>query len=122
MTASLWIAQIVLALIYAMAGALHAFRTPNARARSAWAKRHSERFVRFIGAVELLGALGLVLPVLSGILPWLTPLAALGLVLLQALAILVEHLPAHERRISFNLFLLVLAAFVVYGRVFGLPD
>ncbi len=33
----------------------------------------------FIGTTEVLGALGLVLPMATGILPWLTPLAALGL-------------------------------------------
>jgi uncharacterized membrane protein YphA (DoxX/SURF4 family) len=39
--------------------------------------------VRTIGALEILGATGLVLPVITGILPWLTPLAAAGLVLLM---------------------------------------
>ena len=44
-----------------------------------WAKNRSDTFVRFVGIAELLGALGLFLPLLTGILPWLTPLAAVGL-------------------------------------------
>src|SRR5437764_10762295 len=35
--------------------------------------------VVFIGLTEVLGAAGLVLPMMKGVLPWLTPLAALGL-------------------------------------------
>ena len=46
-----------------------------------------EWLVRFIGVVEFLGALGMILPALTRILPWLTPLAALGFAVIQVLAI-----------------------------------
>ena len=59
----------------------------------AWAKDRSENFIRFVGIAELLGAIGIVLPMLTGILPWLTPLAAIGLTLIQLFAIFTEHLP-----------------------------
>jgi DoxX-like protein len=76
---------------------------------------------RFIGICELLGGLGLLLPALTGILPWLTPLAATGLALIMILAIGFHASRREWSAIGFNSVLLVLAAFVAYGRFFVLP-
>ena len=74
--------------------------------------------MRLIGALEVLGAIGLVLPALTGVLPWLTPLAALGLVATMVGAIL-THLRRNENSaIAVPVVLLVIAAFVAYGRFF----
>lgn len=117
MDIALWIVQAILAALYLMAGAMKAFMTPRAQEQLPWAKRHSANFVRLVGASELLGALGLVLPMLTGILPGLTVLAALGLTAVQVLAIVIEHLPAKEyKALPFNAVLLILSAFVVVGR------
>lgn len=122
MNVALWIAQVILALMYVTAGVLKAFNTAKAKEQLPWAKRHSDNFVRFVGIVELLGALGLLLPILTGILPWLTPVAALSLALVQVLAILIEHLPAKEfRGLPFNLILLALAIFISIGRFLIVP-
>ena len=113
----LWIAQGVLAAMYLMAGAMKTFQTVKAKEQFPWAKDRSHGFVRFIGISELLGALGLILPMGTGILPWLTPLAAVGLSLIQLLAIFTEHLPRKEYNvIPANILLLGLAMFVVFGR------
>ncbi len=54
---------------------------------------------------------------ITGIMPWLTVIAAGGLVLVQALAIFVEHIPHQEfKGLPINVVLLVLAVFVVVGR------
>ncbi len=77
----------------------------------------SDGFVRFVGTSEVLGALGLILPLVTGIRPWLTPLAAVGLLVIQLLAIFMEHLPKKEYNvIPVNFVLLALAAFIVFGR------
>ena len=113
----LWIAQGLLAAMFLMAGILKAFQTAKAKEQMPWAKNRSDAFVRFVGASELLGALGLILPLVTGILPWLTPLAAIGLATIQLLAIFTEHLPKKEYNvIPVNVVLLTLAAFVVIGR------
>lgn len=117
MNIALWITQVLLAGMYGMAGAMKALNTEKAREQMPWAKRHSNNFVRLIGTVELLGVLGMVLPMLTGIFPWLTLAAAIGLVLVQTLAILTEHIPNKEfKALPFNLIMLVLASFVVVGR------
>jgi hypothetical protein len=70
----------------------------------------------FAGVAEGLAGLGLVLPWATGVLPWLTPLAAAGLVLIMAGAV-VQHVPRREYpNIVFNLVLLLLAAVVAYVR------
>lgn len=115
----LWIAQGLLAIMYLMAGSMKAFQPAKVRAnpQMSWAKDRPDGFIRFVGTSELLGALGLILPLVTGILPWLTPLAAIGLISIQLLAIFTEHLPKKEYNvIPVNIVLLVLAMFVVIGR------
>ena len=104
----LWIASFVLCAVYLSGGALKLGRSHEALRESLpWVERFDPAAVKLIGVVEVLGAIGVVLPWLSGVLPVLTPLAACGLVVLQALAIRV-HLQRREPRvIPFNALLLV---------------
>ena len=113
----LWVVQVLLAGMFGMAGIMKTFQTAKAKEQMPWAKNRSDTFVRFIGTAEILGALGLFLPLLTGILPWLTPLAAVGLAVIQLLAIFTEHLPKKEYKvIPINILLLALSVFVVAGR------
>ena len=113
----LWIVQGLLATMYGMAGVMKTFQTSKAKDQLPWAKNRSDEFVRFVGISELLGALGLILPLLTGVLPWLTPIAAIGLALIQLLAIFTEHLPKKEYNIlPINILLLALSIFVLVGR------
>ena len=117
MNIALWITQGLLAAMYLMAGIFKTFQTTKAKEQMPWAKNRSDGFVRFVGISELLGALGLILPLVTGILPWLTVLAATGLMIIQLLAIFQEHLPKKEYNvIPVNIVLLALAVFVIVGR------
>ena len=117
MNIALWIAQGLLAAMYLMAGIFKTFQTTKAKEQTPWAKNRSDGFVRFVGISELLGALGLILPLVTGVLPWLTVLAATGLMIIQLLAIFQEHLPKKEYNvIPVNIVLLALAVFVIVGR------
>jgi uncharacterized membrane protein YphA (DoxX/SURF4 family) len=73
------------------------------------------QFVRFVGVAEVLGALGLILPGLLRIKPWLTPLAAAGLVVVMigaaALTMAADGFAAGVVPLVVGL----LAAFVAYG-------
>ena len=117
-TIGLWAAQALLALLFGAAGVMKLF-TPVADlgAMMNWVTVTPEWLVRFIGAAELLGAIGIILPALTRILPWLTPLAALGFVVIQVLAI-GTHASLGEMAMTLpmNLVLLALSAFVVWGR------
>lgn len=119
MNIALWIVQILLAALYGMAGVMKTFQISRARQMFPWTEGRSDNYIRFVGVSELLGALGLILPLVTGILTWLTPLAALGLALIQLLAIFMVHLPRKENKaLPLNAILFLLAMFVAYGRLF----
>ncbi len=59
---------------------------------------------------------GTILPALTGILPWLTSLAAVGLAITMLLAAGFHAMRREYRSIVFNVILLALTAFVAYGR------
>src|SRR5260221_4846456 len=84
----LWILQGLLALAFGVFGFTHAFRIEQARMRPrmAWMNAVPRGMWTFIGLAEILGAFGLILPAVTGIWPWLTPLAALGLSVIMLLA------------------------------------
>ena len=119
MNIALWVVQVLLAGMYGMAGSMKTFQPDKVRTnpQMTWAHDKQDGYIRFVGISELLGALGLILPALTGILPWLTPLAAIGLALIQVLAIFTVHLPKKEYQvIPVNVVLLVLAIVAAYGR------
>lgn len=116
MNITLWIAAGLLALTFLGAGTMKVLRSKEqlAGAGMAWTEDFSAPMVKTIGTLEILGALGLILPALTGILPILVPVAALGLAITMAGAIIV-HLRRRETIVP-PLVLLVLAAFVAIGR------
>jgi uncharacterized membrane protein len=121
---ALWAVQVLLGLAFLAAGGMKLARPKKELANNnmAWVEDFSQGAVRLIAALEVLGALGLVLPALTGVLPWLTPLAALGLALLMAGAVY-THLRREESLAAVvpPAVLLLLAALVAVGRSFVLP-
>ena len=117
----LWILQVLLALAFLMAGTTKAFAYERAKTQMKWVAAVPRGLVTFIGMAELLGAIGLILPALTGILPWLTSLAAAGLVTVMALAIGFHATRREYPTIPANAVLGVLAAFVAYGRLMLVP-
>jgi len=122
MAVVLWIVQGFLALAYVLVGSMKAFRPLEALKKNmAWVSAVPGRLVRLIGIAELLGAIGLILPMVTNITPGLTVAAAAGLVLVQVCAT-VFHLSRHEgRMVPGNIVLLLLALFVLIGRVAIVP-
>jgi uncharacterized membrane protein YphA (DoxX/SURF4 family) len=122
MSIALCVVQVLLAATFLVSGATKlSQRKEKLLKYMAWVEDFSQGAVRIIGALEVLGAIGIVLPALTGILPWLTPLAALGLMLTMIGAALTHLGRAEYGPIAVTAVLLVLAAFVVYGRFFVLP-
>src|SRR3954447_14132249 len=96
-----WVLQILLALAFLGAGVMKLVRPRPALVSSGmgWADDYSDGGVKGIGALEVLGAVGLVLPAATGIAPILTPIAALGLALVMAAAVVV-HLRRKEQIVA----------------------
>ena len=118
MSIVLWILQFVLAIAFVLTGLVKVLQPYEVLAdRMAWVQDYSPGLVRGIGALEILGGIGLVLPATYLIaLPILTPLAAAGLAVIMALAVL-HHLRSHERgQVLFTAALLILLIIVAWGR------
>ncbi|MFJ5776416.1 DoxX family protein [Streptomyces sp. NPDC093094] len=110
MNIAYWIAAGLLALFYLYGGGVKLVRSrEQLLPMMAWVDSTPMPVVRAIGLIEVLGAIGLVLPPLTGVAPWLAPAAALGFVVLQIAATRV-HLRRGDRRIALNLTLLLAAA------------
>lgn len=118
MNVVLWIIQGLLAVAYLMAGGMKLIQPLDALGtRMDWVRTVPPGLVRFIGAAEVLGAIGLILPMVASILPWLTVGAALGLIIVQLCAAVFHLSRGEAARLPANAVLLLLAAFVVIGRL-----
>ncbi len=114
----LWILQVLLGLAFLAFGYNHGFNVEKGKDRSgmSWMGAVPRGLMYFIGICEILGGLGLILPALTGLLPILTPSAATLLAIVMLFAA-IFHVPRREYpNTVVNIVLLVLTAFVAYGR------
>ncbi|WP_165191592.1 DoxX family protein [Caulobacter soli] len=121
LSVALWIVQGLLAVAFVGAGFLK-LTTPVARLSlmMPWAGDHPH-LVLFTGVVDMAGGLGVLLPAATRIKPRLGVAAALGLVVLQTLA-LAFHLSRGETSLApANVVLLALSIFVLWGRGWAAP-
>jgi hypothetical protein len=86
-----------------------------------WANNFSPAFVKILGVLEVLGAIGLILPGAVGILPFLTPIAAVGLGIIMIGAGVTELRRHEPRHAVINLVYLAAAIFIAIGRIDGIP-
>ncbi|MFD8708195.1 DoxX family protein [Kitasatospora sp. NPDC059648] len=121
MNLALWIVTALLAAVYLFGGAFKVL-VPKERIAAAgrsgrWVEDFGAGGVKAIGAVEVLAALGLVLPAVLGIGRVFVPLAALGLVLLMAGAAAVRLRRREYGLVAVEVLYVLLAAFVLWGRL-----
>jgi putative oxidoreductase len=114
----LWVAQVLLAVVYAMAGSMKLMQPIEALVASGmtYAGDFPEVLTRFIGAAEILGAIGIILPAATRFLPRLTPLAALGFSVIQVLAMILHASRGEFAILPMNVVLLALSFLVLWGR------
>jgi uncharacterized membrane protein YphA (DoxX/SURF4 family) len=118
MNLALWIIAIVLAVGFTASGLMKIVRTKEQLMSSGmgWAQDFSPSAIRLIGFAELLGAIGLILPVALHTAPILVPLAAVGLALTMIGAAVVHARRKEWPFIAVNALLLALAVIVAWGR------
>ena len=114
----LWILQVVVAFAFLVTGYSHSmgYERSIAIPRMVWMKALPVNFIRAMGILTIAGAIGLILPAVTGVAPWLTSLAALMLALLMACAIVFHFTRREFPHIAFNTILGVVAAAIAYGR------
>jgi len=105
---SLWVVQVLLALMFGLVGVIKLTAEPP--------PDMPVSLFRFIGVAEVAGALGMLLPGLLRIKTWLTPLAAVGFVVIMMLAFGHHAIRSEWTSLPMNVVLGALAAFVAWGR------
>ncbi len=118
----LWVLQSLLAVLFLMAGSSKIMTPiPDLATQMSWVNHYSEFMVRFIGAAEVAGGIGMILPAALRILPVLTPIAAGGLALLMGFA--AQYHATHEEMplIGVNAVFGGLAILVAWGRLKKAP-
>ena len=117
MNLALWIVTGLLSVSYLISGGGKLILPKEEYAAKArWAEDFSTRSVKAIGTLEVLAAVGLVLPAALNIAPVLVPLAALGLVMIMVGAV-ITRIRRHEAKpMVADLVYLTLAGFVAWGR------
>ncbi len=119
---ALWVVQILLALVFTASGVMKIVTSREQLGKHmTWANDVSAGTIKLIGGLEVLGAIGLILPALTGILTILTPLAAVGLALTMIGAALTHIRYKEYGGTAPSIVLLMLTLFVAYGRFVVLP-
>ena len=113
----LWVLQVLTALAFGGHGFLLISGPQRMSERSPWVGAIPVPFVRVLGVLEVLGAIGVVVPAATGVLPSLTVAAAGGLVAMMLLAIIFHITRREWPNIGLNLVLGALAFAVAYGRL-----
>ena len=121
MNIALWIAQVLLTLMFLFAGGVKLVWPPEALEGPF---PLPIAFIRLLGVAEVLGAVGMILPGLLRIKTLLTPLAAAGFVIIMLGAIAITVSTMDPSMATIPVICLLLAAFVAYGRtrLAPLPD
>jgi uncharacterized membrane protein YphA (DoxX/SURF4 family) len=113
----IWILQVLLALAFLAAG-LTKLSQPRQKLATTmgWVEDFSDPGVRAIGALEILGALGLLVPAITGVATVLVPIAAVGLAVVMVGAAVTHRRRGELPMIGINTVLLVLALVVAWAR------
>jgi uncharacterized membrane protein YphA (DoxX/SURF4 family) len=117
MATLVWILQILLAVVFVAAGLIKLIR-PKAdlQAQMGWVDDYPDNGVKAIGALEVLAAIGLILPALTGIATVFVPLAAVGLILLMIGAAITHGRRKEYPFVAGNVVLIVFALIVAWAR------
>jgi VIT1/CCC1 family predicted Fe2+/Mn2+ transporter len=118
MNVVLWILQIALCVKLLSTAYTHGLRVDEAKMQQGKQRLGgaTRPLLIFASLCVLVGGVALVLPAATGMLTWLTPLAAALVALMMLLAMGLHAVCRGARTIVFGLVIFVLAAFVAYGR------
>ena len=118
MNVVLWIVAGVLAVAFLASGLMKLAqpRQKIVEPGMGWAGDFSDGAVKAIGALEVLGALGLILPAVFDVATVQVPIAAVGLALVMLGAAVVHLRRKETQMVVVNIVLLALAVFVAWGR------
>jgi len=113
----LWILQSHIALMF-IAGGLVKLLIPREKMipKQPYVKNYTSTQIKLIGLAEILGAIGLIVPAATGILPVLTPLAAVGLCVIMLLATRLHLQEKEMMKVAIIFMMLCVTGCIAYAR------
>lgn len=120
MDAALWVAVIALAAVFIPSGVVHAVKGKKGALAvgQEWANDFEDKHIRLIGAAEIVGSLAVLVFPMVGFIPWVVPVAALGLMVIGFGAAFVHIRRGDElANITVPALLAVIALIVFVGRI-----
>ncbi|HME04283.1 MAG TPA: DoxX family protein [Solirubrobacteraceae bacterium] len=117
MNTVIWIVQGILAAVFLAAGLMKLTQPREAlKEKTPYVEDLTDGQVKAIGTVEVLGAIGIVLPAALKVAPILTPIAACGLALTMVVAAVTLIRRGETSHVPLNVFIFALAVFVAIER------
>jgi hypothetical protein len=116
MNTTTWILQAILATVFTGSGLFILFNKEKLSSKLSWLKEFSPAVVAFICLSKVVGAIGLILPMLTGILPILTPFAAIGIATIMALAFSYHIRKKEYKDIPATIIFFSIAIFIAINR------
>jgi hypothetical protein len=116
MNTTIWVLQGILATVFTGSGLFILFNKEKSTKNLSWLTVFSPGMVAFICLSKVAGAIGLIVPMVTGILPILTPFAALGIALIMALAFAYHIRKKEYKDIPATIIFFTLAIIVAYNR------
>lgn len=123
MNITLWILQGLMAAMFLMAGSTKLIKPKDELKPKMgdWVEVIPNPIFKLIGLLELLGAIGLILPQALGIVPILTPIAAVGLALTMLGAMILHISRGEMSSLPKNIIPLLITSAIAYGRFILIP-
>lgn len=122
MNAVLWIFQVLLALAFLASGLMKLAKPKDALiGKLPVLAAYRPLTIKLVGVAEVLGAIGVVVPLAVGVAPGLTPWAALGLASVMVAAAVAHAERGDYKPLAVHAVLLAMAVVVVHGRSADLP-
>jgi len=118
---SLWVAQLLLAVMYIPSGLMKLIKPLAELAQQMPWTADLPQLVRIAGTADLAAGLGLILPALTRIAPRLTVWAAIGATVLQVFAMVLHASRGEFGVLPINAILIALQLFVIWGRTKKAP-
>lgn len=118
MNTALWICQAFLALTFLYSGVMKSSKSREhlVRIGQTGVDGLSYPTICFIDIIEILGAIGIIIPRATIILPILTPITAIGFAIIMILALRVHYKRREFKAVGINVVLFCISVFVAYSR------
>jgi len=117
MNTTIWIIQAVLAIVFTASGLTIFFLKKKLKSKLSWLNAYSPTSVNLICVAKILGGIGLIIPSVTGILPILTPLAAIGIAIIMALAFSYHIGKREYKDLPTTVLFFIMALFIAYERL-----